>query len=142
MFECISQRPYITNLEFPAVLNVLLNLFFYIFCIKVQLTYNVVPISALQHSDPDTHTHTHTHTHIFIFTNCFPSCSIPRDWKQFPVLYSRTSLLIHSRCNSLHLPTPNSLSIPLLPPSPLATTSLFLFCRQVHLCHILDSTHM
>ena len=34
-------------------------------------------------------------------------------------------LFIHSKCNSLHLPTPNSLSIPLLPLSPLATTSLF-----------------
>ena len=26
---------------------------------------------------------------------------------QFPVLYSRTLLFIHSKCNSLHLPTPN-----------------------------------
>ena len=59
--------------------------------------------------------------------------------------YSRTSLLIHSKCNSVHLLTPNSQSLPLLPaPSPLATTglfsmsvSLFLFCRQVHLCHML-----
>ena len=52
-----------------------------------------------------------------------------------PCLYSRTSLLIHSKCHSLHLVTPNSQSIPLLP-SLLATTSLFstsmslfLFCR-------------
>ena len=41
-----------------------------------------------------------------------PSCSIPRDWIQFPVLYSRISLLIHSTCNSLHLPTSNSDSPP------------------------------
>ena len=31
------------------------------------------------------------------------SWSIPRDW-----IYSRTSLLIHSKCNSLHQPSPNS----------------------------------
>ena len=29
-----------------------------------------------------------------------------------PVLYRRTSLLIHSKCNSLHLPIPNSQAIP------------------------------
>ena len=33
-----------------------------------------------------------------------------------PVLYSRISLFIHSKCNSLHLLTPNSQSIPLPPP--------------------------
>ena len=34
------------------------------------------------------------------------------------MLYSRT-LFIHSKCNNLHLPTPNSPSIPLLSPFPL-----------------------
>ena len=34
------------------------------------------------------------------------------------MLYSRTSLLIHSKCISLHLLTPNSQSIPLPPPAP------------------------
>ena len=38
---------------------------------------------------------------------------------------SRTLLLIHSKFNSLHLLTPNSQSIPLPPPSPLATASPF-----------------
>ena len=33
-------------------------------------------------------------------------------------------LLIHSKCNSLHLLTPNIQSIPFLPFTPLATTSL------------------
>ena len=47
--------------------------------------------------------------------------------------------------NSLDLLTPNSQHLPPPPPSPLATTSLlcvslFPFCRQVYLCHILDST--
>ena len=39
-------------------------------------------------------------------------------WIYFPVLYIRTLLLIHSKCNSLHLPTPNSQSIPLSPHPP------------------------
>ena len=45
-------------------------------------------------------------------------------WIWFPVLYSRTLLCIHPIYKSLHLPTPNSQSIP--PPSPfsLATTNL------------------
>ena len=47
----------------------------------------------------------------FTFFLCLPSWSIPRGWIQFPVLYSRISLLIHPKCNSLHLPTPNSLSL-------------------------------
>ena len=47
------------------------------------------------------------------FSYYLPSFSIARDLIQFPVLYSRTSLLIHSKCNSLHLLTPNSQSIPL-----------------------------
>ena len=78
-----------------------------------------------------------SHTCIYIlFLIYFLSRSITRDWIEFPVLYSRTSLLIHPKCNSLHLLTPNSQSIPLSPTSPLATTSLlsmsvrlFLFCR-------------
>ena len=52
------------------------------------------------------------------------------------------------KCKSLHLLTPNSQSIPPSLPSPLASTrlfsmpvSLFLFCRYVHLHHILDSMY-
>ena len=41
------------------------------------------------------------------------------------MLHSRISLLIHSKSNSLHLLTPSSQSLPLLPPPPRATTSLF-----------------
>ena len=37
---------------------------------------------------------------------------IPGDQIWFPVLYSRTSLSVHSKCNGLHLLTPNSQSIP------------------------------
>ena len=54
--------------------------------------------------------------YIFFFSYHLPSWSIPRDWIWLPVLYSRTSLLIQSKYNSLHLKTPNSQSIPLPPP--------------------------
>ena len=96
--------------------------------------------------------HTYIYIYIYIYTFFFsyylPSCSNSRDWIQFPVLYSRTSLLIHSKCNTLHLQTPNSQSLPSSPLSPLAATSLFsvsmnlfLCCRRVPLCHIFDSTY-
>ena len=39
--------------------------------------------------------------YIFFFPHYPPSCSIT--WLEFPVLHSRISLLIHSKCKSLHL---------------------------------------
>ena len=57
------------------------------------MIYNVVSISAVQQV-------TQSYIYIYIYTifisHCPPSCSIPRDSIEFPVLYSRTSLLIHS----------------------------------------------
>ena len=67
----------------------------------------VVPISAVQQSDPVIHIDT------FPFLYYLPSWSNPRVWIWFPVLYSRTSLLVHSKCNSLYQLAPNSQSIPL-----------------------------
>ena len=68
-------------------------------------------------------------SHTYIYT-CFFFISSPimlyPKRLYTPVLYSRPSLPIHSKCNSLHLLTPNSQSIPFPLPSPLATTSLFL----------------
>ena len=57
----------------------------------------------------------------------------------------RTLLLIHSKRNGLHQLTANLQSIPLPSPSAAANlfsmlVSLFLFCRQVHLCLILVCT--
>ena len=93
-------------------------------------------ISAVEQSGPV------MHAYAFFFSYYLPSYSIQRDWIQFPMLYNRISLLNLSKCNSLHLLTLNSPS-----PSSLATTSLlsmsvslFPFCRQGDLCHILDST--
>ena len=49
----------------------------------------------------------------------------PKRMDIVPCAYSRTSLLIHSICNSLHLLTPNTQPIPLPPPFLLATMSFF-----------------
>ena len=70
----------------------------------------------------------YTYTFFFIF---FPLWFITRYWIQFPVLYSRTLLFIHSIYTSLHLLIPKSQSKPLPPTSSLVTTSRFsmsLFC--------------
>ena len=98
------------------------------FSIKVQLIYNALPISAIKLSDSVLH-------YIYIFFSYYPpSCSSPRDQIEFPVLHSRTSLLIHSKGNSLYLLNTNSPSIPLPPHSSLATTCLFSILRIMHLC--------
>ena len=76
---------------------------------------------AAQQSDPVIPIPIYT----LLFSDYLPPQSTPRDWIEFPVLYHRTSLLSHSKCHSLHLLTPSSPSIPLPPPTPLATTSLF-----------------
>ena len=52
------------------------------------------------------------------------------------MLYSRTPLLIHSKWHSLHLPTPNSQSVPL--PLPSATTSL-LSLSVLSFCSVIGS---
>ena len=41
-----------------------------------------------------------------------------RDWRYFPVLYSRSSLFVHSKCNTLHLLISNSQGNPPSPPRP------------------------
>ena len=96
-----------------------------------------------------TYIHTYIYTYIYIYSLFLILSSITfrlkwsSDWLEIPELHGRTALLIHSKCNSLHLLTPNCPSLPLPPPSPLATTGLFsmsmsllLFCRWVHLHHI------
>ena len=88
-----------------------------------------------------THKHTHTHTHILFFNL---SCSNTSEYIKFPVLYSRFSLFIHSKCNSLCLLIPDSISIPIPPPPSWQPQSVlqvqeFLFCGKFHLWYILDS---
>ena len=87
-----------------------------------------------------------SYTYIYSFPHSFPLCFVTGYWIQFPVLYNRTLLFIHSLYHSLHLLIADSQFIHLLPPSPLATQvcSLWLwvsFCFvDKFTCVILDST--
>ena len=60
-------------------------------------------------------TQSHIYVYAFFFSHYLPSCSIISDQIQFPVLYSRISLLIHSKGNGLHLLIPDSQSTHSLP---------------------------
>ena len=68
---------------------------------------------------------------LYIYRHCFsysfPLWFITGYWIQFPVLYSRILLFIHSIYNSLHLLIPDSQSFPCLPPYP-STVSLLFLC--------------
>ena len=66
--------------------------------------------STLQQSNPGTHIYDHSFYHIIL--HHVPS-QVTRYSSQC-YLYSRISLLIHSKCNSLYLLTPDSQSIPLM----------------------------
>ena len=95
---------------------------------------------------------TQLYTYILFLLYSFPLWFIAGCWIEFPVPYRRTLLFIHSTYTSLHLLIPNSQSIH--PSHPLGnlksdlcvcesvlSVSLSLFCRRVHLCHILDSIY-
>ena len=60
---------------------------------------------------------------VFFFSYHPPLCSIPRDCTQFPVEYSRTSLLIHSKC--IH---PTLSSLPLWQPQVCSPCVWVCFC--------------
>ena len=110
------------------------KLFITLFEIKVQL--NTMWYQFLLYSKV---TQSYTHIHSFSF---LPSLSIPKDWIQILVLYSRTSLLIHSKCNSWHLLSPNSQSILLCPHPGKSLFCLFVcFCFFFGLLSFQGSTH-
>ena len=88
-----------------AVLNIGVHISFFK-TFLLQLIYNVLSNSAVQQSDSVIHIYTFSSSHYP------PSSSITSDQIWFPVLYTRISLHIHSKCNSLHLLTPNYQSIP------------------------------
>ena len=56
--------------------------------------------------------------HTFFFSCYCPSCSVTSDGYSSLCCYCRTSLLICSNCNNLHLLSPNSQFIPHPPPPP------------------------
>ena len=69
------------------------------------MIFSVVSISVVQHSDLVIHIHVYV---IFLILSSIMFYLKKLDL--VPVLYSRMSWFIHSKCKSLHLPTPNSLS--------------------------------
>ena len=72
--------------------------------LKLVLICSVPSGSSVQQSWPS---HKYTYILYFLFSYYLPQCSNPRDWVQFPAMYSGTPLLICSKCNILHLPTKN-----------------------------------
>ena len=110
------------------------GLIFFFFSLLLLFFFFVVPVSCqfLLYSKA---IQSYIYIHTLFFSYCFPACSIQRDSIQFPVLCSRTSLLIHSKCNSLHLLTPNSLSI-LLPPLPPWKPEVCSPCLWVCFCFV------
>ena len=84
------------------------------------------------------YTYTHTHIYILLFLYYLPRYSSLR-LDIVPVLYNRTSLLIHSKCNSLLLLTSNSQSVP-FPLGNHKSVSLgvcYSFVDRFILCHFL-----
>ena len=99
-----------------------------------------MPISVVQQGDSGIHV-------LNILCKIFFSIiAYPGDWIQFPVLYIRTLLFIHSKCNILHIPTPNSQSIPIPSPLPLGKhksvlyvcVSISVICAIFQIPHIID----
>ena len=90
---------------------------------SLQLIYNynwfIVNFCCIAKWPSYAYIYMHIYTYIFMFFSYYlPSCSITSD------LYSRISLLTHSKRNSLPLITPNP-QFGTASPSLLATTSLF-----------------
>ena len=86
----------------------------YFFClIGAYLLYNVGFVSSVQQSSS-----LYRYTRPFFF-RFFSHIGYSRILSRVPcAIYSRTSSLIHSKCNSLYLPSPDSIPVP--PHSPLA----------------------
>ena len=86
------------------------------------------------------------HIYIYILFHFFSLWFITGCWIWFPVPYSRPLLFIRLVGSSLYLLIPNPHSVP--PPCPLSwqpqvwSFSVSPLHRQVHLCHVLDSTRI
>ena len=116
----------------------------YTFFFKLQFIYNILSISAVQQSNPV------IYTYIYMYLCSFSYIIIHHNaqWQVIIVLYAIQQDLIAYPFKMLQFTSTN----PKLPVqatlSPLKTTSLFsmsmslfLFCRQVHLCRIFDSRY-
>ena len=79
-----------------AIIYIHTHTYIHSFSHAVIYIYTCVCIYIYMH----THSFSNTIINIHTFLCCLPSSPILRDWIAFPVLYSRTSLLIHSTWNS------------------------------------------
>ena len=132
--------------------NRVINMFIYGIIKNINIYFNwhivdlVVPISAVQQSDSVTHTHTYIYIHI-IFKYSF-LYDLSKDTEYDSLCYTLgpcLSILNVMVCiYQPQTPSPSfSLLLLLVTTSLISmTVSLFLFCRQVHLCHMLDYTYV
>ena len=60
--------------------------------------------------------YTHTHMYIYSFSDSFPIEVITEYWVEFPMLYSRSLLVIYFIYSSVYILIPNSQFIPTSPP--------------------------
>ena len=134
LHEIIFQKNYFSHKLFKYIYT-FGGFLIMIFIFSIIASLQCCQFCTIQQGDPVTHTCIH-----FFLTL---SCSIISAWIQLPVLYSRISWLFHSKGNSLHLLTPNSLYIPLLshPPPPLqpqvcSPMSMIFFTVERFLCVI------
>ena len=95
-----------------------------------------MPRSAVQRSDSVIHIYKFSFYILFHY-------GLPQDVEYSFLCYtvSKTWLFIHSKCDSLHLPTPNSQSIPLPPLTPWQPQICSLWVLFCSSCHILNSTY-
>ena len=66
----------------------------------------------------------------------------PKSLDIVPCAMQRTLLLIHSKCNSLYLLTPNSLSLPLLPPFPWQPQKSVLPVCELETVEVFNNSHL
>ena len=75
----------------------------------------------------------YTYTWTCSFSNPFPILLITEHWAEFPVLSSRSLLVLHVKHSSVSMSIPNSLTIP-SPSFPLVTLRLLQSIEQSSLC--------
>ena len=133
------------NLDAEMFLKSQGTLFIYLFLLFFDLKIFFSIIVGLQYSVNFYFTAKwQSHTYVYVLFLTLSSIMFHHKWLDVVVLYSRISLLIHSKCNNLHLLISDCQSIPLSPPPPrqpqvCSPSPWVSFLWKLHLCHILNS---
>ena len=93
-----KKATFLTAWVLTCPLGMLPMLLFFFFLIKIQLIYNVLPISTLQKSESVINTHTHTYIYLHFFLNILFHPGLSQETGSSFLCYSRT-LFIRSKCN-------------------------------------------